>query len=156
MNPDPLAALRPPHPPDPVSWWPPAPGWWLLMLALLALTAWGALRLLRHLRRNRYRRTALAELDQAYARHRDGAAATQYAAAAALILRRAALARYPRAEVAALTGEQWLAFLDRSGGAGAFAGETGRALLRAAYQPSARCDAAALHGICRDWLRRHR
>ncbi|MGD2138441.1 MAG: DUF4381 family protein, partial [Gammaproteobacteria bacterium] len=40
---DPLAALRPLHPPAPVEWWPPAPGWWVLgvlLLALLGLAWW--------------------------------------------------------------------------------------------------------------------
>ena len=37
---DPLAELRGYHPPDPVSWWPPAPGWWLLALLILGLLTW--------------------------------------------------------------------------------------------------------------------
>ena len=28
-SPDPLSELRDIHLPDPVSWWPPAPGWWI-------------------------------------------------------------------------------------------------------------------------------
>ncbi|MDP7406676.1 MAG: DUF4381 domain-containing protein, partial [SAR324 cluster bacterium] len=30
MNQDPLAALRDVHLPPAVSWWPPAPGWWII------------------------------------------------------------------------------------------------------------------------------
>ena len=28
------------HLPDPAGWWPPAPGWWILALLLLALLIW--------------------------------------------------------------------------------------------------------------------
>ena len=31
MKQDPLAALRDIHMPEAVAWWPPAPGWWLLL-----------------------------------------------------------------------------------------------------------------------------
>ena len=71
-------------------------------------------------------------------------------------MRRAALARYARAEVAPLCGEAWLAFLDRSGRTTAFTGGAGRALVLAPYDPAAACDQDALHAACRDWLRRHR
>ena len=40
MQSDPLQQLKPLHlPPDP-SWWPPAIGWWVLLLVLVILTAW--------------------------------------------------------------------------------------------------------------------
>ena len=34
---DPLALLRGYHMPDPIDWWPPAPGWWLLLILTIGL-----------------------------------------------------------------------------------------------------------------------
>jgi hypothetical protein len=156
MNADPLAALRPLHAPDPVSWWPPAPGWWLSALLLLLFVCGMTLLIRRTLQRNRYRRAAAAELAQLLAATRDGLEPRVFAAAASALLRRAALAHYPRHEVAHLTGAAWLAFLDRSGATGEFSNGPGRALQDAAYDPSAPCDVDALQRLCHDWLRRHR
>lgn len=156
MNPDPLAALRPLHLPEPVGWWPPAPLWWLLAVLLLAATALALRALWRHYRRNRYRRAALRALEAAWQESERGGAARLFAARASALLRRAALARYGHARVAALTGRAWLEFLDGSARMQGFAEGPGAALAVAAYDPSAHCDAVALARLCRAWLRRHR
>jgi hypothetical protein len=156
MKTDPLAALRPLRLPEAVGWWPPAPGWWLAAaLALLAVwLAAGAL--LRYLRRNRYRRAARRELAQALREALAQGDTGAFLAHAATILRRAALCRYPSAEVASLHGHDWLLFLDRSARMQGFVEGPGEALGLGAYAPGASCDPPALERLCRRWLRRHR
>src|SRR5690606_20856396 len=88
MNPETLP-LRDLHLPDPVGWWPLAPGWWILLALVLValLLAWRVLHLRR--RRNAARRLALAELarlEAAYAADRDLA---RLASALSQLLRRA-------------------------------------------------------------------
>ncbi|MGB5726303.1 MAG: DUF4381 domain-containing protein, partial [Thiogranum sp.] len=53
MNPGSELPLRDIHLPDPLSWWPPAPGWWLLLTLLVAIALLGGYLL------HRYRRNAL-------------------------------------------------------------------------------------------------
>lgn len=113
MNPqDPLASLHPLREPLPIGWWPPAPGWWLLaVLLLVALLALGWY-LIRRYRANAYRRRALAQLAQLglqYQQHRDE---LQFLADTNALLKSVALVAYPRREVAASTGADWLAFLN--------------------------------------------
>ena len=137
---DPLAELRGYHPPDPVSWWPPAPGWWLLALLIVGLLIWVTVWALGAWRRRRLARAApraaldeLAALRAAHARDGD---ATAFARGLSRLLRRFALARYPRRAVAGLSGEDWLAFLDAHGGGGRFQAGPGRELLTAPYRPA--------------------
>ena len=40
INANPLDQLRDIHLPEPISWWPLAPGWWLLIIIALALMVW--------------------------------------------------------------------------------------------------------------------
>ncbi|PLX81673.1 MAG: DUF4381 domain-containing protein [Desulfuromonas sp.] len=151
MNPGQLP-LRDIHLPEPISWWPPAPGWWLLAglfaLAALALRMWLVRR-----RQLAWRRTALAELERlgrAYAEHGDG---RRLATEVSVLLRRACLCRAPRAEAAALTGVAWLDYLDAALGDGRFRQGPGAALASAPYRPIAKIDAEGLLQLCRDWLR---
>lgn len=105
--------LRDLHLPAEIGWWPPAPGWWLL----IALAAFGLFLLLRRAwlgyRRNAQRRIALRALKRLRARHAEGADAVTLAVEMSELLRRTMLAYAPRGEVAGLTGEDWLAWLDR-------------------------------------------
>ena len=65
MNePDPLAQLRDIHLPEAISFWPPAPGWWLLALVSIIFLALIALLWLRRKRARIYRQEALQELDE--------------------------------------------------------------------------------------------
>ncbi|MCB1720092.1 MAG: DUF4381 domain-containing protein, partial [Candidatus Competibacteraceae bacterium] len=108
---NPLADLRDIHLPEPVSWWPPAPGWWLLVALSLVVVA-GLLWLWRYRRRQTPRRVALAELTRLRAdfqRDGDGAAV---ATGISALLRRLALTHFPRGQVAGLVGDAWLQFLD--------------------------------------------
>lgn len=125
------------------SWWPPAPGWWLLasfvLLALAALVAW---RLSRALRRRRLLAWFDAEVDAAVG------TAAQVAAISAL-LRRAARGRDPGAD--RLEGQAWLAFLDDGVQPPRFDGPRGTLLLEGPFRREADPEAvAALRSAARE------
>jgi hypothetical protein len=94
---------------------PPAPGWYAVgVLALVSFLFLG-LRGWRRYRANRYRREALALLKEIEA---SGDRASVLGEVA-LLVKRVALAAYPRLQVASLSGEAWRAFLEEaSGGVG--------------------------------------
>lgn len=136
--------VEPPQPP-PVAMTPQTAGWAVLAGLLIGALAWAGWRAWRRWRANAYRRAALAELR----------AAGDDPAAIAAILRRAALAAWPRPQVASLTGADWLHFLDATGGGGSFHDGPGRVLARAPYcagtPPS-----PGLAELAALWIRRHR
>ena len=148
--------------PAPVSWLPPAPGWYALGLTALLFLLWGAAVLYRRWRRNAYRRKALAELAQM-----ESALAADQAAPLLLprlseLLKRTALTAYGRGAAASLSGQSWLDFLDRHCGKALFTGENGRLLLLGAYAPETRLEAVSMaqaRNLCtavRAWLTGHR
>ena len=152
MNPvDPLAQLNPLREPTAISWWPLAPGWWVLLLLLvlgLATLAWLALR---SYRRNAYRRQGQAALAKIRHRwHEDGDMQSCLAAANAL-LKAVALRAFERRDIAGISGEHWLAFLNQSGGSFQLAP------LQAQYRNGeAPLDVEQHLDCCAHWIRHHR
>lgn len=146
-----LRELRDIQLPDSVPLWPPAPGWWVLALLVSAALVPGiaALR-----RRRALRRQALGELRRLEREYRMEGNALRLVKGVSGLLRRVALARAPRAEVAGLVGPQWLAWLDRSGGNG-FTQGAGRVLAAAPYAPAAAIDAEPLLALAERWIRRN-
>ncbi len=140
--------IRDLHLPEAIGWWPLAPGWWLL----IALAGAGLFMLLRRLVRayaaGAARRHALRQLEsysREYLQHGNG---VLFVSQLSELVRRTMLAYAPRGEVAGLTGEDWLAWLDRDLDRSHFAAGDGRPLIEWPYRrPEShfdKSDAAAL------------
>jgi hypothetical protein len=160
MTMDPLADLRDWHLPDPVSWWPPAPGWWLLTAVVLLLAVWLARRLARRHQCGAPARRALLELSALRAGLAADGDTRAYAAGLSGLLRRLALARFPRDQVAGLIGQAWLDFLDATGGGQGFRQGPGQALAGLAFSGDLgdldRPDPDALAELVATWIRANR
>jgi len=149
-NNDALQGLRDIHLPGPVPFWPPAPGWWLLavlVVLLLVLAGW----LWKRYRRMAYRRAALLELQQLRQALAHGQEDTPIIVGLSILLRRVAISRYGRQQVAALSGTAWLEFLDRTGRTTHFSTQ-GRALLDAPYRRNTVQQLEPLLILVQDWL----
>lgn len=86
--------------PPAVPWWPPAPGWYVVLALLIIISVLILIRLASRYHANAYRREAAREL-----------ASLKSSAAIAELLRRTALAIAPRSVIAEKTGTAWLDWL---------------------------------------------
>ena len=129
--------LRDLHLPEPAGWWPLAPGWWLLLLVIAVVTGYGLWRLYRRRQINRPRRYALRELARYEAEYLEHGNPVKLGKQLSELLRRGMLAYAPRDEVAGLTGESWLAWLDRGMPLPYFHTEGGKSLLQLPYRDPA-------------------
>ena len=141
--------------PPPVSWWPPAPGWYIVGAAVLVLAGVAVWVLVARWWKNRYRRAALRELDDIAAAPNSPIGLDRVAD----LVKRVALAAYPREQVASLNGEPWLEFLDASGQTDGFTCGPGRVLGGTLYS----LDLLFKHDVpdplvttVRHWIRHHR
>lgn len=138
-------------PPDPPIW-PPAPGWWLLLgLLLVGLSLW----VFYWYRRGALRRAALKELLRLQARFADDGNRAALAMGLSTLLRRLAMSREPRTQVAGLSGEAWLSYLDRRGGTKDFGSGVGRLLLTLPYGGGGEADVEELLAMVRHWIYRN-
>lgn len=149
--------------PPPVPWWPPAPGWYLLGTVLL-LVMLSALTLgVQHWHRNRYRSAALAELDR-LRRAIQQSGKQKSVADLDRLLKRVALAAWPRERVAQLTGRDWISFLNQhspSDDSGAFDADQTQVMTNAVYSNRISKALTAdqiddLFQTAQCWIRKHR
>jgi hypothetical protein len=144
--------LRDIHLPADPSWWPPAPGWWLLALLCLGLLVMAAVWIRRRLARRRWRQRVTSELDRIATEYSAEPDALRLSAEVSQLLRRASRLLDPAAP--ALRGAAWLEFLDSILGSDDFTNGVGRVLLEGTYQRAANVDADGLLDLTRRWLRR--
>lgn len=131
------------------AWWPPAPGWWLVLgvvVLVAVLFAW------RTARRRRRRAAILRLFDDAVDR---AGTPSQQVAAMSELLRRAA--RRKNASADTLEGEAWLRFLDTGLAQPVFAAGAGALLRDGGFRADvAAHESEALRAIARqrylDWM----
>lgn len=144
--------LRDIHLPEPISFlWPLAPGWWLSLASLVVLilvSIW----ILRVRRRNAPKRFALRNLKKLEKTYSDNP--KKLVQELSTLLRRFYITKYPRHEVASLTGETWLKFLDSQLGKVRFSRGDGRCLVDAPYRQNVEFDVDALLKLCRSLIKK--
>lgn len=158
MNPqDPLAQLQDIHLPAAVGFWPPAIGWWILLILIIAIISTVIFLLNRKRSRNAYRTLALTEIKTINHNLSDSQHA-EYLQAISILLRRTALSGFGSLFNASLKGEAWLEWLDAqcTKTNGGFAKGTGRALLIGPYQKNPEFDRPALQKLVELWIAEHR
>jgi hypothetical protein len=149
-----LSALHDIVEPATVPWWPPALGWYVIgLLAVVLVVGWLVARRQRIIA-NRYRGAALRELDAIKA-------APGRAPRLSSLVKRVALAAWPRAEVASQAGSAWWKFVDSAECGEAFSNEYGATLEHLAYgaadaRPPGDAEVAAAVTGVEGWIRDHR
>jgi hypothetical protein len=151
---DPLAGLRDIHIPDSVSWWPLAPGWWVLgfvvLITLALVWLWQ-----RRWQQRSYQRVALRHLERLEEQY--ASEPETLVRELSVLLRRVTALYYP--ESAGLAGRAWLEFLDRTLNAKAeahpFSAGEGQCLADAPYRPALKSevDTRTLVELARCWIK---
>lgn len=152
---DPLAGLHDIHLPLAIEAWPPAPGWWVLaflgITILLAALYW----LWQRWKANTYRRDGIRQLTEIMRAYESHGNITRYLEEFQLLLKRVALSRYDRQLVASLSGEGWVAFLDKSSNSLEFSMGSGQVLISGHYEHQPTADVQQLNELGRFWIQKH-
>ncbi len=141
------------HLPPAPGLWPPAPGWWL-MAVLLLVSSWFVGKKIRKYFQRRQRLQETKRQLQQLKQQLDSGKTQQAITDINILLRNIALTHFPDEDVASLTGNDWLAFLDRSGNTNAFSCGPGKVLAEGPYLPAApeQFDRDGLYHAVKQWV----
>jgi hypothetical protein len=151
MNPE-LQQLKDIHLPHAINMWPIAPGWIILFIIFLGLTSY---LLYSGYQRNQKKKTvkfALTKLNQYKELIATNPQDINIAAEISMLIRRTALHYFRREDIAGLSGDNWLDFLNRSGDTTQFTGAVGRILIDAPYRNNDTTDLTPLFTLTLTWL----
>ena len=109
-----LTRLHDIHIPVAIGWWPLASGWYLLATTIAIACLIIFLLLRRYCVNGRAKREALRELSEYQRAYQHDKNSPLYSAAISELLKRVALAYYPRTRVAGLRDDAWIKFLNTS------------------------------------------
>ncbi len=154
-----LAQLADIHLPPPVSYWPPAIGWWILGLLVLVALVLLIRKFVNYRRQQKICHYAQAELNRCYNRYSRAETDTgdnsklAYVNRFNAVIRRVALVHYPQANVASLDGACWLDFIREKGESSLMTEEMAAALQYGRFQTKCDIDVDAMQSFGQQWIR---
>lgn len=139
--------------PEPIGWWPPAPGWWILAALLTAAVIALTLMVRQRRRRNAYKHTAIGLLQDLRK-----CADEELPSETNRLLKRVALVAFPgeRTLINQLFGDAWVNWLNQHCGKPVFSGASADALARGGYRSTLPCTREELLGCAHRWLLDHK
>lgn len=143
--------LRDIHLPDPVSWWPPAPGWYGLFILAILFIALGLYLLWkwRHPSIKKLAQRELQKIEQSFSQHQNS---QQLCSDVSILLRRVAMSYDARNRQAGITGKEWLSHLNNLCGQTLFDDNLAEYLLFAPYKSHSELPADKLITTSRQWI----
>ncbi len=147
-----LVNLKDIHLPPPVSFWPPAPGWWILALLLSSSLFIGGVLFYGQHKKRKPKTEALRilkDLQILYQNSKDEVVSLRNLSN---LLRRTALAYYDNDAVASLQGSSWLEFLDKTGKTKEFSQGAGKVFGNEVFQQKVNPDMNALFPLVKKWI----
>ena len=143
--------------PEAISWWPLAPGWWLLLMIIIGLS----LLALYCLRKQREKKQALLPhalqqldaIENQFKQHRNTNELLQQVS---MLLKQVAVEIEKPKQIARLSGQDWLLYLDQKMEGQPFSTGLGQILLYGPYQQrmnSKQDEQGQLIQLARQWLR---
>lgn len=148
-----LAKLRDIRLPEPIGWWPLAPGWWVLIAIVFLCILVGLV--LEFRRRRTLRHAALRELAGLKARLDSDAATPDVATDLAVLMRRFVLRGPEARKLGAVSGPDWAAELGR--GPGGMSEHIAALIANAPYTPTTETTEDVRKAVAEAeiWIRRH-
>lgn len=149
-----LADLKDIHLPAPVSIFPLAPGWYIVLAVMLVIIVLLILWQLRRASKQYKLKQVLVLLAQieAKAQASEPKQREEVLPEISILLKRVARDKFSELHPQNLFGEKWLQFLDRSGKTTEFTSGTGRVLLDV-YKRQSLENPQELLGVVKNWLR---
>ena len=145
-------ALKDIHLPEVSLWWPPAPGWWLLLI-LVSVFIFYAPRMLRWLRWKPVKTLSLRELTRIRTDMDNGLDEQRVWQEISILLRRTVISYCGRAIGASITGKNWVEQLKQLSANECFTTEQNEWLSIGQYRASARCDLEGMLHSCENWIK---
>ena len=149
---NPLVNLKDIHLPPPVSFWPPAPGLWILAVLLITSLFFGGVWFFRRYKKRKPKTEALRILKDLQILHQNSQDEVASLRNLSNLLRRTALTFYDNDEVASLQGSSWLEFLDKTGKTKEFSQGAGKVLGYEVFQQKVNPDMNALFPLVKKWI----
>ena len=145
--------LRDIHLPDPISWWPPAIGWWIVFGIVCFCILLGIVFLIQWMKPS-LKKEALKALNAIEAEFLKSGNATKSMQELSILFRRVTMSQKNNGKSGGLIGKPWLELLDQQLEEPEFSSGAGQMLLTGPYQRETEGNISELIKLSRKWVKR--